>query len=67
MEIKNQVFNKYKNTNKHIAGIIIEPIQGEGGVVPGEKNFFKLKFLNQKRLSSLVHTMIIKILSFLIA
>jgi len=35
------IFNKYKNTNKHIAGIIIEPIQGEGGVVPGEKNFFK--------------------------
>ncbi len=35
------IFSKYKNTNKHIAGIIIEPIQGEGGVVPGEKIFFK--------------------------
>jgi len=35
------LFNKYKNTNKHISGIIIEPIQGEGGVIPGEKEFFQ--------------------------
>ena len=35
------LFNKSKNTNKHISGIIIEPIQGEGGVIPGEIEFFK--------------------------
>ena len=35
------LFNKCINTNKFISGIIIEPIQGEGGVIPGEKEFFK--------------------------
>ena len=35
------LFRKYENTNKNISGIIIEPIQGEGGVIPGERDFFK--------------------------
>ena len=35
------LFENCKKTNKHISGIIIEPIQGEGGVIPGEINFFK--------------------------
>ncbi len=35
------LFRKCENANKHVSGIIIEPIQGEGGVIPGEKDFFK--------------------------
>ena len=35
------LFENCKKANKHIAGIIIEPIQGEGGVIPGDIDFFK--------------------------
>ena len=36
-----KLFTKYEKKNKKIAGVIIEPIQGEGGVIPGQKDFFK--------------------------
>ncbi|MBK16646.1 MAG: aspartate aminotransferase family protein [Prochlorococcus sp. SP3034] len=35
------LFKNCKKNNQHISGIIIEPIQGEGGVIPGEISFFK--------------------------
>ena len=35
------LFSESKKIDKHISGIIIEPIQGEGGVIPGEIEFFK--------------------------
>ena len=35
------IFDNCRKKNKHISGIIIEPIQGEGGVIPGEIDFFK--------------------------
>ena len=38
--VKN-IFEECKKSNQHIAGILIEPIQGEGGVIPGDKKFFQ--------------------------
>ena len=35
------IFEECEQNNQKISGILIEPIQGEGGVIPGEKNFFK--------------------------
>ena len=35
------IFNECRNNNQYISGVIIEPIQGEGGVIPGEIDFFK--------------------------
>ncbi len=35
------IFDECEKFNQHIAGILIEPIQGEGGVIPGDKKFFK--------------------------
>ena len=35
------IFEESKKNNKFISGIIIEPIQGEGGVIPGDKKFFQ--------------------------
>ena len=36
-----QIFNNCISDNTKISGVLIEPIQGEGGVIPGEKMFFK--------------------------
>ena len=36
-----KIFNESSQNNQVISGIIIEPIQGEGGVIPGNKKFFK--------------------------
>ena len=36
-----KIFSESFQNNQRISGIIIEPIQGEGGVIPGEKEFFK--------------------------
>jgi len=36
-----KIFNESIQNNQIISGIIIEPIQGEGGVIPGEMEFFK--------------------------
>jgi len=36
-----KIFNESNQNNQKISGIIIEPIQGEGGVIPGNKKFFK--------------------------
>ncbi len=38
--VKN-IFEECEKRNQNIAGILIEPIQGEGGVIPGDKKFFK--------------------------
>jgi len=38
--VKN-VFAECEKSNQNIAGILIEPIQGEGGVIPGDKKFFQ--------------------------
>ena len=38
--VKN-IFEECEKKKQHIAGILIEPIQGEGGVIPGDKNFFQ--------------------------
>ena len=47
--VKN-IFEECKKSNQHIAGILIEPIQGEGGVIPGDKKFFQQlrEICNQK-------------------
>ncbi len=36
-----KIFEECENSNQNIAGILIEPIQGEGGVIPGDKKFFQ--------------------------
>ncbi len=36
-----KIFNESVQNQQIISGIIIEPIQGEGGVIPGEKEFFR--------------------------
>ena len=36
-----KIFNESSQNNQIISGILIEPIQGEGGVIPGDKKFFK--------------------------
>ena len=36
-----QIFRESAQYNQRISGIIVEPIQGEGGVIPGEKSFFR--------------------------
>ncbi len=36
-----RIFSESVQNNQIISGIIIEPIQGEGGVIPGEKDFFR--------------------------
>ena len=36
-----KLFENCIKTNKVIAGVIVEPIQGEGGVIPGEIKFFE--------------------------
>ena len=36
-----KIFSESGQNNQRISGIIIEPIQGEGGVIPGDKNFFR--------------------------
>ena len=38
--VKN-IFEECEKSNQNIAGILIEPIQGEGGVIPGDKKFFQ--------------------------
>jgi len=35
------IFEECEKRNQNIAGILIEPIQGEGGVIPGDKKFFQ--------------------------
>ena len=35
------IFEECDKNNQNIAGILIEPIQGEGGVIPGDKKFFQ--------------------------
>ncbi len=36
-----KIFSESVQNKQRISGIIIEPIQGEGGVIPGEKKFFR--------------------------
>ena len=36
-----KIFSESVQNKQRISGIIIEPIQGEGGVIPGEKEFFR--------------------------
>ena len=36
-----KIFSESAQNNQKISGIIIEPIQGEGGVIPGDKKFFR--------------------------
>ena len=38
--VKN-IFEECERSNQNISGILIEPIQGEGGVIPGDKKFFQ--------------------------
>ena len=38
--VKN-LFEECENNGEKISGVLIEPIQGEGGVIPGNKLFFK--------------------------
>ena len=40
-ETVKRLFDECENNNQIIAGILIEPIQGEGGVIPGDKKFFQ--------------------------
>ena len=35
------LFEECENNNQNISGVLVEPIQGEGGVIPGSKSFFK--------------------------
>ncbi len=36
-----RLFEECKTNNQKVSGVLIEPIQGEGGVIPGDKIFFK--------------------------
>ena len=36
-----KLFRECEKNNQKISGVLIEPIQGEGGVIPGKKEFFK--------------------------
>ena len=36
-----RLFEECKKNDQKISGVLIEPIQGEGGVIPGDKFFFK--------------------------
>tara|TARA_Y100000589_G_C27120045_1_gene616013 strand:- start:262 stop:1443 length:1182 start_codon:yes stop_codon:yes gene_type:complete len=36
-----KLFEECEKNDQQVAGILIEPIQGEGGVIPGNKDFFK--------------------------
>ena len=36
-----KLFEECENNDQKISGVLIEPIQGEGGVIPGSKIFFK--------------------------
>ncbi len=36
-----RIFKELKKNDQKVSGILIEPIQGEGGVIPGDKLFFK--------------------------
>jgi len=36
-----ELFDKCEKADQSIAGILVEPIQGEGGVIPGDKKFFQ--------------------------
>ena len=40
IESVKKIFDDCAKNNENISGVIIEPIQGEGGVIPGEKTFF---------------------------
>jgi len=52
--VKN-IFEACEKSNQNIAGILIEPIQGEGGVIPGDKKFFKqLREICDKKNSLLI-------------
>ncbi len=36
-----KLFDECQKNNQRVSGVLIEPIQGEGGVIPGDKLFFK--------------------------
>ena len=36
-----KLFDECKKKDQKVSGVLIEPIQGEGGVIPGDKVFFK--------------------------
>jgi len=36
-----KLFEECKKKGQKVSGVLIEPIQGEGGVIPGDKKFFK--------------------------
>ena len=36
-----KLLSELKKNDQKVSGILIEPIQGEGGVIPGDKIFFK--------------------------
>ncbi len=50
-----KIFNDCDANNQSVAGILIEPIQGEGGVVPGDREFFgKLREICNKKNALLI-------------
>ena len=48
-------FEECKSNNKIVSGVLIEPIQGEGGVIKGEKLFFR----NLRKLCSKYNSLLI--------
>ena len=49
------IFEECDKNNQNIAGILIEPIQGEGGVIPGDKKFFQqLREISDQKNSLLI-------------
>jgi len=36
-----KIFEECENNDQKISGVLVEPIQGEGGVIPGSKIFFR--------------------------
>ncbi len=36
-----KIFKECENNIQKVSGVLIEPIQGEGGVIPGNKIFFQ--------------------------
>jgi acetylornithine aminotransferase len=36
-----KLFDECQKNNQRVSGVLIEPIQGEGGVIPGDRLFFK--------------------------
>ncbi len=55
IESVSNLFEECNSNNKNVSGVIIEPIQGEGGVIKGDKAFFnKLRKLCSEHNSLLI-------------